>query len=212
MAVTWPAADGNLLEPTQALLRGLAVLEDEQIGAKPNEKEYTFNPFSAKATPYSLQVITAGTLSFSRQSAKVVTSLGGAAAILAAVKGIWFSSASGERVAFIVGAAVVLAALFVSLAIIVQSDVQARSRAQAAEYAAREHIATAFLQAAERAQADAAHGVKKYWLKTDPAGVWQAVDHFEMESDRVVAVLADAGHAPVRGRDIRLLTYASQVS
>lgn len=45
-----------------------------------------------------------------------------------------------------------LAALFISLAIIVRSDVQARATAQAAEYEARARIASVFMQTAERAQ------------------------------------------------------------
>jgi hypothetical protein len=212
MAVKWPAANDNLLGPTQELLRGLAVLEDEQAGAGANEHENSFNPFSAATTPYSLQVITAGTLAFSQQAAKIVTGLGGAAAILAAIKGIWFSSGSAEQVAFIGGAAVVLAALFVSLAIIVRSDVLARSRAQAAEYAAREHIASTFLQAAERAQANLTARTGKYWLRTTTAQGWQAIDHFEVGGNGLVAVLGDAAHTTVPCGDITLLTYASQVS
>lgn len=213
MAVKWPTADGNLLGPTRDLLRGLAVLEDTQAGAKANEQENSFNPFSAATTPYSLQVITAGSLAFSQQAAKIVTGLGGIAAILAAIKGIWFSSGSAEKVGFIGGAAVVLAALFVSLAIIVRSDVQARSRAQAAEYAARGHIAAAFLQAAERVQADSAPRMKRYWIKTAaaPAG-WQAVDHFDTAAGGLVAVLNDKARTQVSFGDITLVTYASQVS
>jgi hypothetical protein len=212
MAVKWPAADGNLLGPTRDLLRGLAVLEDDQAGAKANEQENSFNPFSAATTPYSLQVITAGSLAFSQQAAKLVTGLGGVAAILAVIKGIWFSSGAAEKVALIGGAAVVLAALFVSIAIIVRSDVLARSRAQAAEYAAREHIAAAFLRAAERAQADSAGHVDKYWLKTTGATGWQAVDHFESTGTGFVAVLEDTASTPIPLANITLLTYASQVS
>lgn len=213
MAVKWPAADGNLLGPTRDLLRGLAVLEDDQAGAKANEQENSFNPFSAATTPYSLQVITAGSLAFSQQAAKLVTGIGGVAAILAVIKGIWFSSGTAEKASLIGGAAVVLAALFVSLAIIVRSDVLARSRAQAAEYAAREHIAAAFLRAAERAQADSVgHMDKKYWLKTAAAPGWQAVDHFESTGTGFVAVLEGTASTPIPLANITLLTYASQVS
>jgi hypothetical protein len=212
MAVKWPATDGNLLGPTRDLLRGLAVLEDDQTGAKANQQENSFNPFSAAATPYSLQVITAGSLAFSQQAAKLVTGLGGVAVILAVIRGIWFTSGATEKVGFIGGAAVVLAAVFVSLAIIVRSDVQARSTAQAAEYAAREHIAAAFLQAAERAQADPVVHVDRYWLKTAAAPGWQAVDHFDTAGAGLVAVLDDAARTQIPLANITLLTYASQVS
>jgi hypothetical protein len=212
MAVKWPAADGNLLGPTRDLLQGLSVLEGQQSGTKANEQENSFNPFSPTTTPYSLQVITAGSLAFSQQGARLVTGLGGVAVILAAIKGIWFSSGNAEKVGFIASAAVVLAALFVSLAIIIRSDVQARSTAQAAEYAAREHIAAAFLRAAELAQADSAAHVTRYWIKTASAPGWQPVDHFDTASTGLVAVLDDVAHTTVPLAEDTLLTRASQAS
>lgn len=210
MTVTWPSAKGDLLGPTEDFLRGLNVLEGDP--ATPNEKENSFNPFAQATTPYSLQVITAGSLAFSQQGARIVTGLGGITVILAAIKGIWYSSGTGERVAFIGGAAIVLAALLVSLAIIVRSDVQARSTAQAAEYAARAEIASAFLQTVERAQLDSAVSTQRYWLRTNTMQAWQAVDHFEKGAAGFVAVLADTSHTQVQCNDIQFLEYASQVS
>ena len=140
------------------------------------------------------------------------TGLGGITVVLAAIKGIWYSSGTGERVAFIGGAAIVLAALLVSLAIIVRSDVQARSTAQAAEYAARAEIASAFLQTVERAQLDSAVSTQRYWLRTNTMQAWQAVDHFEKGAAGFVAVLADTSHTQVQCNDIQFLEYASQVS
>ena len=129
--VSWPgkpaaATGSDLLQPARDFLQGVGLLEnatDAQAQTEPTEKP--FNPFTPSTTPYSLQVITAGTLAFSREAAGIVSSLGGVTVILAAIKGIWFSSSNSERVTFIGGAAVVLAAVFVSIAIIVRSDVQA---------------------------------------------------------------------------------------
>src|SRR5260370_9788037 len=124
--------------PTKDLFEGVSGLENvsdiNTASGSAAPKDQPFNPFSTSTTPYSLQVITAGSLAFSQQAAKIVTALGGSAAILAAIKAIWFTSGSAERAAIIAGAAAVLAAGFISLAIIVRPDVQARATAPTAGY------------------------------------------------------------------------------
>jgi hypothetical protein len=158
-------------------------------------------------------VITAGSLAFSRQAGKVVTALGGSAAILAAIKAIWFTSGATEIATIIAGAAVLLAAGFVSLAIIVRADVHARATAQAAEYEARARIASAFLQTAERAQPGSTHAaVRKYWLKRTGSQAWLAVDHFEAGANGFIAVLADQNSTEVQAVNIEMVIYASTVS
>jgi uncharacterized protein YaiE (UPF0345 family) len=212
--VKWPAADGDLLKPTQEFLQGLAVLESDTDKNDPNAKQdAALVPFKQATTPESLQVITAGSLAFSQQAAKIVTALGGSAAILAAIKAIWFTSTAPVMAAIIGGAAVVLAAVFISLAVIVRSDVQARGTAQAAEYEARGRIASTFLQAAERAHPDsAASGTRQYWLKRSSSQAWHAVDHFETAAGGLVAVLADQGKTVVKAAEINMLEYAFKVS
>ena len=215
--VTWPAANADLLKPTKDLLEGVAVLEGEDdinvaSGSAP-PKDQPFNPFSSSTTPYSLQVITAGSLAFSRQASKIVTALGGSAAILAAIKAIWFTSGATEIATIIAGAVVLLAAVFVSLAIIVRSDVQARATAQAAEYEARARIASAFLQTAERAQPGSTPAaVRRYWLKRAGSQAWLAVDHFEAGANGFIAVLADQNSTEVQAMNIEMVVYASTVS
>jgi uncharacterized protein YaiE (UPF0345 family) len=215
--VKWPAANADLLGPTKDLLEGVAVLEgvadikDASGTAAP--KDRPFNPFSTSATPYSMQVITAGSLAFSQQAAKIVTALGGSAAILAAIKAIWFTSGSAERAAIIAGAAAVLAAVFISLAIIVRSDVQARATAQAAEYEARARIASVFLQTAGRAQPGSTPAAtRKYWLRRAGSQAWLEVDHFEAGANGFIAVLADQNKTEVQAANIEMVVYASTVS
>jgi uncharacterized protein YaiE (UPF0345 family) len=215
--VIWPAANADLLRPTKDLLEGLAVLENEDdISAASGPaapKDQPFNPFSTSTTPYSLQVITAGSLAFSQQASKIVTVLGGGAAILAAIKAIWFTSGATEMVTIIAGAAVVLAAVFISLAIIVHSDVQARATAQAAEYGARAHIASAFLQTAELAQPGSTPAAtRNYWLRRAGSQAWLAVDHFEAGANGFIAVLADQNKTEVQAANIEMVVYASTVS
>jgi len=215
--VIWPAANADLLKPTKDLLEGVAVLESEDdistaSGSAP-PKDQPFNPFSTTTTPYSLQVITAGTLAFSRQAGKIVTALGGSAAILAGIKAIWFTSSGTEMATIIAGAAVVLAAVFIALAVIVRSDVQARATAQAAEYDARARIASAFLQTAERAQPGSTPAAtRKYWLKQAGSQAWLEVDHFESGLKGFVAVLADQNKTEVQAVNIEMVVYASTVS
>jgi len=215
--VKWPAANADLLGPTKDLLEGVAVLEgvadikDASGTAAP--KDRPFKPFSTSATPYSMQVITAGSLAFSQQAAKIVTALGGSAAILAAIKAIWFTSGSAERAAIIAGAAAVLAAVFISLAIIVRSDVQARATAQAAEYEARARIASVFLQTAGRAQPGSTPAAtRKYWLRRAGSQAWLEVDHFEAGANGFIAVLADQNKTEVQAANIEMVVYASTVS
>jgi hypothetical protein len=215
--VKWPAANADLLGPTKDLLEGVAVLENaDDAGTGPGQtppKDQPFNPFSASTTPYSLQVITAGSLAFSQQAAKIVTALGGSAAILAAIKAIWFTSVSAEMAAIIAGAAVVLAAVFISLAIIVRSDVQARATAQAAEYEARARITSVFLQGAEGAQpGPTPAAARKYWLTRTGSQAWLEVDHFEAGANGFIAVLADPNKTEVQASNIERVVYASTVS
>jgi hypothetical protein len=212
--VKWPAADGDLLKPAQEFLQGLDVLESDADKNDPSAKQdNALVPFKPATTPASLQVITAGSLAFSQQAAKIVTALGGSAAILAAIKAIWFTSTAPVMAAIIGGAAVVLAAVFISLAVIVRSDVQARGIAQAAEYEARGRIASTFLQATERSHLDsAAGGTRQYWLKHSGSQAWHAVDHFNTGADGFFAVLKDQDKTVVKADDIKMLEYALKMS
>jgi hypothetical protein len=215
--VIWPAANADLLKPTKDLLEGVSVLENgndinDASGSSPS-KDQPFNPFSTSTTPYSLQVITAGSLAFSQQAAKIVTALGGSAAILAAIKAIWFTSGATEIATIIAGAAVVLAAVFISLAIIVRADVQARATAQAAEYGARACISSAFLQTAELAQPGSTPAaMRNYWLRRTGSQAWLAVDHFEAGANGFIAVLADQNKTEVQAANIEMVVNASTVS
>jgi len=215
--VKWPAVNTDLLGPTKDLLEGVSVLESvDDISAASGSaapKDQPFNPFSTSTTPYSLQVITAGSLAFSQQAVKIVTALGGSAAILAAIKAIWFTSGAAEKAAIIAGAAAVLVAVFISLAIIVRSDVQARATAQAAEYDARARIASVFLQTAESAQPGSIPAAtRKYFLRRTGSQAWLEVDHFEASANGFIAVLADQNKTEVLAANIEMTVYASTVS
>lgn len=212
MGIVWPAADGDLLGPMQGVLEGIAVLETKEDQSSAEKKENSLLSFTQATTPYSLQVITAGALAFSQQAAKVVAGLGGVTAILAAIKGIWYTSNSTEAAAMVGGAAFVLAALFVALAVIVRSDVQARSLAQAAEYQARARVAATFLEGTEGRKANASEEVRMYWLRRSGLQAFQAVDHFEVRGNGFVAVLADQTKTEVPPNEIDVVIYASVVS
>ena len=133
------------------LLQGLGLLEKaEDREAADKETRYrSRNVFVGRTeTPYSLQVITAGTLALTQQTVKVTAALGGAGGVLASVAGFWRGVTAVERVTFMGAAAVVLATTLVAIALVVRADVAARSEVHAAEYAARGRVAAAFLRSA----------------------------------------------------------------
>lgn len=209
MTVTWSDANQDLVEPMQEVLEGIALLETKDDATKAADAENPLLSFTTSTTPYSLQVITAGALAFSQQAAKVVASLGGVTAILAAIKGIWYTSNSTEAAAMVGGAAFVLAALFVALAIIVRADVQARSLAQAAEYQARAQVAARFLRGTEGAAAGSPAAIRKYFVQRAGTLSLRPVDEFKLDGGGLIAVLDDDAKTVVKAADIVNVTYAS---
>jgi len=211
--VSWPGrpvdeASTDLLPPVKRLLCELGVLEDRgsdltNSTAEERERWADKNVFLGRVdTPHSLQVITAGSLRFSQQAAKVVTYLGGVAGIAATVRSFWSGVSSLERAVYIGAAAVLIASAVFSVAIIVRSDVQARAMAQSAEYDARGRIAATFLQAAypyppSREPREAT----TYYIKsTENPDAWVQVKRFDWTPDGIIFTTANNRH--VRAENI----------
>lgn len=182
----------DLLAPTRAFLVGLNLTEVEKD--KPDGKGtdgFEERPFTgATKTPYSFQVIYAGTLQFSRSAAKIVAYFGGATVIVGALGAAWNSSDTPLQIAFVGGTALVIAALAIALAVIVRSDVQARATAQAAEYHARGDVAVAFLNTCRQ---DTDQHTPQHFLKIKGNSGWKLVDSFEKSNGAIRVRLHSGG-------------------
>ena len=160
----------------RSLLEGLNLLETEDDKKKSQEK-------GNYSTPWSLQVITAGSFQLSKVGTALVATLGGGAAVWAAVKGFWISQHDPDRLAYIGAAALIVSVLAVAIAIIVHSDVMARAQATAAEYDARARSATAFLNTARPVTTR-----PLYWIKTRTRNDWQVINAFAVNASEGLVV------------------------
>jgi hypothetical protein len=96
-------------------------------------------------TPYSLQVISAGALAFNKWWSSVVAVAGGGGAIWAGVQAYFAKQNTPVQVALVAASGVLGAVALLAIALIVRADVEARTQATTAEYAARKDVATVFL-------------------------------------------------------------------
>jgi hypothetical protein len=124
---------------TAELLRGLSVLETEEDAKKADDAKVMWSTYP------SLQVISAGAMSISKVATVLIAGLGGSSVIVPWATGFWEEADEVLKIAYLAFAAVVIAALLIALAIVVRSDVMARSEASAAQYAARASIAVSFV-------------------------------------------------------------------
>jgi len=130
----------DLSQPVTQLLRDLSML------GTPTEIE-SANGVKAAFTgpPQSVAIIEAGATALGKWWTAALASGASLTAIIAAIQGIWGGEHDPVRVAFVAGAAVVVAALAIAIGIIVSSDVRGRAAGAAAQIQARANIATTFL-------------------------------------------------------------------
>lgn len=183
-AVAWPAdaidaSAGDLAVPLRNLLVELNILETKA------DQDASGKKFGGKATPWSLQVITAGSLQLSKVVSGLVGALGGGAALWAAIKGFALSQHDPDRLAYIGAATAIVAVVALALAVVVRSDVMARAQATAAEYEARAQTAAAFLAAARPVAARS-----RYVIRIGDYDKWQLVESFEMSERSLIANIA----------------------
>ena len=167
--VQWPdgayGTQDDLSAPIQALLRDLHLLE----GSREVKDAEKVEKGLGNTTPVPLQVITAGATSLSKVTASWVAGLGGASAALGTVLALLTDPTNSAPLVLVVVAAVaaVVAASVLALAMIVRADLQARSTATSAEYAARAETAAALLRGSSTRPSPPPE--PRYWTKT-PAG------------------------------------------
>jgi hypothetical protein len=105
--------------------------------------------------PPSLAIIEAGATQLTKRWALIVAA-GGPAISAGAVAGFWNGSTDVLKVAILAASAFVLAGCAIAIAIIISSDLKARSFASGAQYEARAKVAEAYLTAASAANKTAA--------------------------------------------------------
>lgn len=204
--VDWPYADlattatPNFTTPITDLLTKL-----QEVG-KPSGQD-----LQQSATPYSVQVITAGATSLSKVWAAAVGVLGGGSAIVAGVKGLVASGSDPAlyRASFLFSAAVLAAAVVVAIAIIVRADVSARAEATAARALERGQIVAAFLANYVNAAAPASKPCTPcgYLVQTQ-ADAWLVVDEISWQNGGIVVV---AGNAVLGAAEIQMLVDVSSL-
>jgi hypothetical protein len=140
--VQWPTssvtAGDDVLAPLRTLLLGLNVLEGTDKAGEPLAP-------SLWSTPFSLQVITAGSTTISKWVGTAIAGLGGLSTLAAGLKAFLMGSHGSVTVGYAASAAACLVATIFGLAIVIRADVAGRAKAAAAEYEARKAVAVQFL-------------------------------------------------------------------
>lgn len=184
MPVQWPGAavdstGADLSAPLVAFLQDLNLLE--------NSSDHV----TTLRTPASRQVITAGSTALSKNVATLVGSVGGGAALWAAIKGFWLTQPPGQKLAYIGATALIVSVVAFALALIVRADVNARAVASAAEYAARAQAASAFLQTTQQIAGT------RYVLKQKGRRGWFDVQDFQADGAGGLVAVIDGGQVPL---------------
>ena len=149
--LTWPRAARDV--PATEAVSLDVLLQALQLASKDEDrKAATARGIKWDApTPASMQVIKSGTLGITKTGTKFVAGLGGGTGLLAVIAGTVtaFMDEVGEpvTVTLFAGAAVLLSAVVLALALFVSGDLQARGVATAARHAGRSEVASAFLNA-----------------------------------------------------------------
>jgi hypothetical protein len=149
--VQWPgnavSQKSDLAAPAVELLHQLKLLPD------PSEDDLRKGPISAAINPPdSLQIIESSALAINKGWAAIVAAVGGGGALATALGGFYGGQPNGVKQAMIWGAAVVLAASVLAIALIIRSDVSGRAAATVATYRARADVVDVFLKLAAGAQ------------------------------------------------------------
>jgi hypothetical protein len=179
----------DISPPIVQLLQDLHVLAPGTELEKADGAQATFH-----GPPQSVAIIEAGATALGKWWATTLGAGAGLTGIIAAVKGIWGNEPELVRVALVAGAAIVLSALSVAIAVIVNGDVRGRAAGAVAEYQARAQVATAFLAASAGGSKSAAvQATDGYLVSTGIQGryegkvkgslAYQAVTGFRVDQD-----------------------------
>lgn len=142
--VSWPTANDDLSEPVEITLRRLELLEDRGTTDNPRR----VNVYGG--TPPGLEAISSGATSFAKVLVTLIGAVTGGGGIITAVTGLLDENTGApltlqEKLAYIGSVTFLVCAGAISVALIVIADLAARSRATAAEYAARSQVASTMM-------------------------------------------------------------------
>lgn len=183
--VQWPIEavgdSDDLSNPTRELLTSLGFMAfaDDEIESK------------VFGTPYSLQVIKAGSLALTKWWTGIIAGVGGVTGLAALIARPWTVADEPVKIAYVAAAAFLLAAVAVSIAIIVRSDVSARARAAQAEYLGRAQVATGFLEATRTLTPTPQH-----WVSKSSGGAQLAVRGLEFDATEGLLFVTEGDKIP----------------
>jgi len=124
----------DLAPPLQSLLGGVYLLGVNK------EKGGIFS-----SPDQSVAILEANATALTKWWAAVIAALGSATAVTTAATSFWTNQVVGTRIALIAGAAALIAAAIIAVAMIVCADLRSRATGMAAIYAARAAITREFL-------------------------------------------------------------------
>jgi hypothetical protein len=127
----------DILQPLQDILHGVDML---------GNGDSTGGAFSSPAQ--SVAIIESTATALTKWWAGAIAALGGATAITTAATRFWDNLSGSGRAAIIGASGFVIAAALIALAVIIRSDLQARSAGAAALYAGRAAVAVKLLEVA----------------------------------------------------------------
>lgn len=136
-------------------------------------------------------MISAGASSLTKLWVGAVAAFGGVGAITGAIAAFWGDQSDSVRTAAIVALAVVLGTAFVAIAVIVQSDVQARATATAARRSATSDVVAAMLNNFKNGIPDPTPVYSaNYAIKRQGGGEWIPVEGFSWDAHGLKATLS----------------------
>jgi hypothetical protein len=199
----------DLSPPIVQLLQDIHVLAPGKALQSADGAQAVFN-----GPPQSVAIIEAGATALGKWWATTLGAGAGLTGIVAAVKGIWGNEPEPVRVALVAGAAIVLSALSVAIAVIVNGDVRGRAAGSVAEYQARAQVATAFLGASAGGSKSAAvqatdgylvsTGIQgRYEGKLKGSPVYEAVTGFRVALDGPSEIKVGNAWLPVHLVELR---------
>jgi hypothetical protein len=178
-----PDRGDDLEAPVKALLQSVALLGNDA------------DQSTKSATPYSLQVIESGGLALSKLWATLIASVGGLSSLGALFAGFFSSQGPNRQMVLYGSAAVFLSATIIAVAIIVRSDVMARSHASSARLAARAQVVDAMINASASLCVPRASGTSE--LANVSLQLQAGPKAFRLSSETLEIELAEGAWAPV---------------
>ena len=144
-----PPPSVDVVPSLQVLLRGVSML-----GTADEQKDSAGITGMFKGSATGIAAVESTATSFAKWWAAAVGGGGALAGITAAWRAaatdFWANSTDGVHISAILGVALCLVAVVMSIALIVSADLRARSAASAAQYQARGNIASAYLASDEK--------------------------------------------------------------